>query len=165
LGFAQVAKIDSESDKLEDGGVFGMIGNSFKQIKNFGKAAYGTIIGGKPHSMGGTKFIGDDGTRFEAERDEALVIVNKHDTPLLSFLSSINSIHGKPFFGDGGSYGSYLADGGFAARANSQPVVDTISNKNDILAIVSSLPSPLVLVEDINYGQNNRAKITSRANI
>lgn len=155
FGFAQVAQLNSESDKLADGGF----------IKNYGKAARGVLIGGRSHAQGGTKFYGEDGTRFEAEKGELLAVVNKRDTPLLSMLSNINSIHGKSFFGDGNSYSSYLADGGLAARASSSPVVENLSNQNDILAIVSSLPSPIVTVEDINAGQGSRAKVVSRANI
>jgi hypothetical protein len=152
----QIAKIDSETDKLADGGF----------IKNFGKAASGTIIGGKPHSQGGTKFYGEDGTRFEAEKGELLAVVNKRDTPLLSMLSNVNSIHGKPFFRDGGIQGhSYLADGGFTARANSQPVENSISQRNQLIELMASQPNPVVFVEDVNTGQGRVAQVKSKANL
>lgn len=140
LGFAQVAKIKSEDSKFAKGG----------------------IIGGLPHSQGGTKFVGSDGSRFEAEKDEAMVIVNKHDTPLLSKLSSINSIHGKPFFKDGGAF---FADGGFAARSSSQPVIDSINTSNQVIDMISSIQFPPVTVEDINAGVGRRTQVVSRANI
>lgn len=73
------------------------------------------LLGGNPHSSGGTKFVGSDGTRFEAERNEALVVVNKRDTPMLRTLNSVNSIHGRNF----------LADGGIALR-NSRSQVEQI---------------------------------------
>jgi hypothetical protein len=152
----QIAKIDSETDKLGDGGF----------IKNYGKAAMGTIIGGKSHSQGGTKFYGEDGTRFEAEKGELLAVVNKRDTPLLSMLSNVNSIHGKPFFRDGGIQGhSYLADGGFTARANSQPVENSISQRNQLIELMASQPNPVVFVEDVNTGQGRVAQVKSKANL
>jgi hypothetical protein len=66
-----------------------------------GIAKFG-FFGGRPHSQGGTKGYFDDGTRLEVERDEAFAIVNKRDAPLLRALSGINSLHGVPYFADGG---------------------------------------------------------------
>jgi hypothetical protein len=150
---SQIALIQSQSDKLEDGGII--------------KAGLGRVIGGKPHSQGGTKFFGEDGSVFEAERGELLAVVNKHDTPLLSLLSSVNSIHGRPFFETGGVafHSSYLADGGFAARANTIPVVDNIQTRNDILSFIGAMPRPVVFVEDIKTGQDRVTKVQSRANV
>lgn len=68
------------------------------------KFADGGIIGGKPHSQGGTQFYGSDGSRFEAERGELLAIVNRRDTEMLTALSAANSRHGKSFFADGGLF-------------------------------------------------------------
>jgi hypothetical protein len=161
-GTAQVATILSEDRKLEDGGI---IKNFGKRVKDYGKAAFGKIIGGKPHSMGGTKFYGEDGTRFEAEKGELIAVVNKRDTPLLQQLSAVNSIHGKPYFRDGGVYSSHLVDGGFALRASTAPVENSISTRNDIIDIVSSMPNPIVLVSDINNGQERNVKVSSRADI
>ncbi len=143
-GLAQVAAIKSQ--KFEKGGL---------PIKS-------GIIGGNPHSLGGTTFTGTDGSIFEAERGELLAVVNKRDTPLLSMLSQVNSIHGKPFFKDGGTY---LADGGFAARASSQAVIDQVSSNIEMARIMALQPTPIVTVEDINAGVLNRANVLSRANI
>lgn len=62
------------------------------------------IFGGKPHSAGGTKGYFEDGTAIEVEKDEAFVVVNKKNTPLLRQLSNVNSYggNGRPFFADGG---------------------------------------------------------------
>jgi hypothetical protein len=62
------------------------------------------IFGGKPHSAGGTKGFFEDGTSVEVEKDEAFVVVNKNNTPLLRQLSNVNSYggNGRPFFADGG---------------------------------------------------------------
>jgi hypothetical protein len=151
-GLAQYAAIKSQK--------FGM-GGIFKKFAGGGLANAG-IIGGLPHSAGGTKFVGSDGSMFEAEAGELLAIVNKRDTGLLSQLSAINSIHGKPFYKDGGTY---LADGGFAARSSSQSVINTANSNAELQRIISAMPIPIVTVEDINAGVSNRTKVISRANI
>jgi len=66
--------------------------------------AKGGIIGGKPHSQGGTKFVGSDGSQFEAERDEYLAVVNKYDAPRAAMLDSINQKHGNPLFSNNSGY-------------------------------------------------------------
>jgi hypothetical protein len=76
------------------------------------------LLGGRPHSQGGTKFFGTDGTRFEAERGEALVVVNKRDTPMLKSLNAVNSRHGRNF----------LADGGFVRRNINSQVTQSIDS-------------------------------------
>jgi hypothetical protein len=154
-GLAQYAAIKSQKFGL--GGLFG----GMKKFAMGGLQKAG-IIGGLPHSAGGTKFVGSDGSMFEAEAGELLAIVNKRDTPLISQLSAINSIHGKPFYKDGGTY---LADGGFAARSNSQVVVDQAMTRSQINDIMSNQPPVIVTVEDINAGVSNRSKVISRANI
>lgn len=63
------------------------------------------IFKGKPHSQGGTKGVFSDGTHVEVEKDEAFVIVNKRNTPMLRHLSNVNAAggHGKRFFAGGGA--------------------------------------------------------------
>jgi hypothetical protein len=50
----------------------------------------GFVIGGNRHSAGGTLFQGSDGSAFEAERDEALFVLNRNATSKLKALSSLN---------------------------------------------------------------------------
>lgn len=63
------------------------------------------IFKGRPHSQGGTKGVFSDGTRVEVEKDEAFVVVNKRNTPLLRHLSNVNAAggHGTRFFAGGGA--------------------------------------------------------------
>lgn len=72
------------------------------------KLAKGGMIGGKPHSQGGTIFKGSDGSIFEAERDEYLAIINKRDADRAQMFDQINQEHGKPFgytkYNDGGIF-------------------------------------------------------------
>jgi hypothetical protein len=49
-------------------------------------------IGGNYHSSGGTDFIGSDGSRFNAEKNEMLFILNRNATSQLKGLSSFNKL-------------------------------------------------------------------------
>lgn len=128
------------------------------QVFNPPKAAKGGIFGGRPHSAGGTKGYFDDGTRVEVERDELFAVVNKRDTAMIGRLSAINSIHGRPFFGGGSNY---LADGGFAARA----ATDGILNSFNLDALITAIASQKIFVRvtDINSGLQQHAMVESRA--
>lgn len=79
------------------------------------------IFGGKPHSGGGTKGYFEDGTHVEVEKDEAFVVVNKQNTPLLRALSLVNSHGGNgiPFFRHGGVL---KFEGGGVPSLNTTPV-------------------------------------------
>ncbi len=151
-GLATIAKINGVT--FEDGGI---AGSGSKQ----------GIIGGNYHSSGGTKFYGSDGSFFEAERDELLTVVNRHDTKRLRGLSALNSTHGKPFYALGGiAHGkSYLADGGFAARAAGGGVEESRRNLQDIMAIVDALPAPIVGVADIQTAAQKRNNVRVKANL
>lgn len=119
----------------------------------------GFVIGGKPHSQGGTKFIGSDGSRFEAERDEAMIILNKRATDKMRYYSSLNYNSGGVDFFKGNKPSTYLADGGFAARAVTKPVLDEANAQQSL----SNMPPIFVLVEDINSAQGLQAKVKSRS--
>jgi len=107
--------------------------------------AKGGIIGGKPHSEGGTKFYGTDGSIFEAERGELLTVVNKHDTATISGLSAINSRHGKPFSGAK----TFLESGGFAATS----MTSDFSGIERLAKMASKQGQPIVRVSEINSVQ------------
>lgn len=84
-GLAQVAQITGvQIPKFEEGGLMS--------------------IGGNRHSGGGTKFYGEDGTRFEAERGELIGVMNR---PAASAFMKFNNIyrdkpHRNNFFAGGG---------------------------------------------------------------
>ena len=147
-GLAQVAKIAS----LEDGG--------FVPRAEKGKMF---LLGGQPHSLGGTKFVGSDGTRFEAEKDELLAVVNKRSTGMLSGLSNWNEMGGGvPFFKKGGVY---LQDGGFALRRSTDGTVESLNASRVLQAVLENLPQPVVSVEQIIDRADNLVKVKSRAEI
>lgn len=127
----------------------------------FGSGGKSGVFGGKSHSSGGTKGYFDDGTRVEVEKDEAFIVVNKRDTPLINYLNDINSIHGKSFMGRGGS--NYLQDGGAASRFVSSPVNNSLQQAAQLRSIIESLPNPVVFVSDIRSGVSNVVQVEDRA--
>lgn len=73
-------------------------------------------IGGNLHSSGGTKFYGDDGTAFEAEKGEKMFILNRRASAAIApVLSDINQMHGGVSLS---SSSSYLASGGQVLRSS-----------------------------------------------
>ena len=96
-GLATVKKISSVSiPKAEKGAVFN--------------------IGGNRHSSGGTKFYGEDGTAFEAEQGEKLVVLNRAASAMLPLLSDINQQYGGVSLLGGGR--TYLNSGGAVLRGS-----------------------------------------------
>ncbi len=79
------------------------------------------FFGGKRHSAGGTRGVFDDGTRIEVERDEAFVVVNRRNAPLLRALSAVNAHNGNgvPFFARGGVV---KFEGGGSVSLNTNPL-------------------------------------------
>lgn len=133
------------------------------------KAEHGAVfeIGGNRHSRGGTKFYGEDGTQFEAEKDEILVVLNRAASSAFAGLSQLNEQHGGNAFT---ATHSYLANGGIAKRATTNI---TTNNNNavidyDLLALkitegVKQLPHPVTLVQDIISETESYNKIINDA--
>jgi len=111
-------------------------------LKSIKLAEGGLIVGGKSHAAGGTKFIGSDGSHFEAERGELLAVVNKHDTARIGALSAINSVHGKPFYKQPSM--SYFAQGGIytpnqsASTMSSDMIRQIVSQIGTIPVVLST---------------------------
>ena len=109
------------------------------------------LVGGNRHAQGGTKFIGSDGTAFEAEKGELIGVLNRNASA--QFMAFNNA------FGKRGEVGtSYLANGGIVARG-----MDSGVNDLEQLAVltanaITQMPAPIVTVEDIN-------SVASRVNV
>lgn len=102
-------------------------------------------IGGKRHADGGTKFVGSDGTTFEAEAGEKLFIVNRGASAFLDKIGSINnafkskSYHSRP---------NYLQDGGFVQRRLSgQGLTANELERAMMNAMMKMPPSKLIITE------------------
>ena len=149
VGLANVQKILT----AERGGV----------MKRFarGGASYMGILGGNSHASGGTKFWGEDGTRFEAEKGELIAVVNKRNTDMLSRLSDLNSFggHGDAFAGRGGTF---LQAGGFAER-NISASFDPDVMTNVLSRALMNLPAGQIEVVEIATGLRNAEVVEQRA--
>lgn len=129
------------------------------------KYAKGGQIFGASHANGGVTFHGSNGQVFEAEGGENVYIMKKTASADIAALSAINEAHGGNSFGTSGMY--KFAEGGQVASIStsgfSAPVQrdanlsDESINKLAMVVIdaISSMPNPIVTVQDINGGQNN----------
>jgi hypothetical protein len=159
-GLAQVAKISG-------------IGFEKPQKPSLPKAEKGAVfnIGGNRHSSGGTKFYGEDGTAFEAEQGEKLIVLNRASSAMLPLLSDINQQ-----YGGASLYQSkmHLATGGQILRGSGisqQPTRQSIDTNEIKEAIYEGSRQGIseanlsVAVEDINTGQGNYAEVVNGANL
>jgi hypothetical protein len=111
-------------------------------------------VGGNRHSAGGTKFYGEDGTMFEAEKGEGIGVLNRG--AFASFMDFNNS------HGNGTSTPTFMAGGGIITQG-----VRSQSNGIDIdslMQAISSLPTPVVAVTDIHTVSDNYVKVVNGAN-
>jgi hypothetical protein len=128
FGIANVAKIATTDTKFEKGGVM--------------------EIGGNRHSSGGTKFVGSDGTRFEAERGELIGVLNRN--------ASKQFMNFNDAFGSRGTVGtSYAQNGGIIARGLNSGQSDLEQIAILTAQAFANAPTPIVTVEDINRVGNN----------
>jgi hypothetical protein len=131
---------------------------------SFAQGGQFKTIGGKDHAQGGTKFYGEDGSRFEAQNDEGLFILKREaHRDYINTLSGLNQKHGGRSWTS--SPVSYAAYGGEVATANiAQKSLQSSDIVNLILATVRNLPPPVVTVEAINAKQSevNQVQVAAR---
>jgi hypothetical protein len=114
-------------------------------------------IGGQRHSNGGTKFYGEDGTRFEAERGELIGVMSR--TASKHFLNFNNA------FTSGKSVVGKYASGGIVQRRQS------VSNANDpqefarIISDQVNKVQQVLVVEDVTNLQNQQVEVREFADI
>lgn len=145
FGAKQLAAINGV--KLAMGGLVEPV----EKFARGGLKAFG--IGGRPHSQGGTKFYGSDGTRFEAERGEVLAVVNKKSVGILSRLSELNQLGGGVSFFSGSK--SKLQDGGFVARAAQRQINQDVDITTALENAVSKV-TVITRLSDIDRVNRNR---------
>lgn len=101
------------------------------------------VLGGKYHDAGGVNFVGSDGTKFQAEKDEGIFITKRRATA--EALSYINQKYGGKSFFD--SPGRFFASGG--------SVIGTGENIENIRQIINATLRGVRIVtqvEDIQTG-------------
>jgi hypothetical protein len=129
-------------------------------------------IGGKPHSQGGTKFYGEDGSAFEAEKGEGIAVVDKKKYK--SVLSELNGFSG---FGNFAAQSSGLGtDNGALIMPSQRNTTNNYTTHNNkgltadevqeiVQRTISNMPNPVVTVEDINTGQESYTRVVEGANL
>jgi len=115
-------------------------------------------VGGNSHASGGTKFVGSDGSRFEAERGEVITVVNKHDSKRLRALSDLNSEHGRAFYGS--PSGAYFASGGMFNPNQNIGAFDTGLMVRKIVSEMTAIPVQVSLNEI-----ENKADLKRKVNV
>lgn len=121
-------------------------------------------IGGQRHSLGGTKFFGEDGTTFEAERGELIGVVNRNAAAVVQGLNNSYPMTSKA------TGSNYFAAGGFVARGMAttstaqQNVIDYDLLAAKMAQAYSAVPAPQVAVTEINDMQFRYAQVIDRAN-
>jgi hypothetical protein len=108
-------------------------------------------IGGKRHSQGGTKFVGEDGTMFEAERGEGIGILNRK--AYSAFMDFNNT------FGNGKSGGGVFQGGGIITQGVRPQTLELTS----LIDAVANMPAPIVTVEEIQTVGNRYVKVKQSA--
>ena len=110
-------------------------------------------IGGKRHSAGGTKFVGSDGTTFEAEAGEGIGILNR------SAFSTFMDFNNR--FGSGTSSSGFFQGGGIIT----QGVKNETINLDSIVNAIAEIPAPIVAVEEIQSVGNRYVNVQQTANL
>jgi hypothetical protein len=109
-------------------------------------------IGGNRHSAGGTKFWGEDGTTFEAEKGELIGVMSR--TASRAFMDFNNS------YISSSSKGNYFANGGIVQRSSGSSD-DAIKLMQEA---IKNIPAPIVDVKDIISEVQNRVSLIDGAN-
>lgn len=112
-----------------------------------GGDVFGSIVGGKSHSQGGTRYKGADGNEFEVEKGEGIFVTKREATnPALALLSGVNEkFGGASMFGNSSRF---LQQGGQAGGLGSTEI-SRLANE-----IVQGLPTPVVEVQSVMAGIN-----------
>ena len=125
----------------------------------------GGVIGGKRHSSGGTKFIGSDGTRFEAEKGEYIGVMSRQatekfmqfndaNTPSNAFTSSMRLNNTFESGGIVDSVGTSIKEPSQA----SDNIAKVIANEINKIKIVT-------VIDDVTNMQDIKTEIVEGANI
>lgn len=114
-------------------------------------------IGGNRHSSGGTMFHGADGTTFEAEQGELIGVMNRNAAH--HFMAFNNA-----FPAGGASVPNYFAGGGIVSREIASPSLNIDELATKIAMANSTLPVPVVAVEDVIAQSSSYVQVRDGAN-
>lgn len=144
--------IASISRAVQIAGVVGTTARSIAQI-NSAKFEQGGIaaVGGQRHAQGGTKFYGEDGSMFEAEKGEGIGVLNRK--AFSAFMDFNNSFNG------GKSTNGLFQGGGIITQGVRPETMDL----NMIVGAIQSIPAPVVAVEEIQTVGNRYVNVKANA--
>jgi len=132
-----------------------------KSLLNFelgGDVSKELEVGGKRHSAGGTKYMGQDGNAFEVEEGEKIFVLKRHDSARINQISKMNVARGGvPFYELGGGYSSQALIQNLSAPTN---------NNLAIMDIIKNMPIPELNITKLHTAEkeynNVRVKSTVR---
>lgn len=111
-------------------------------------------VGGMPHSQGGTQYYGEDGNRFELERDEKIFVLKRNASEKINLLSQWNQFWGgKSWTGQPvrhAALGGAVSDGGFAIRDVSRNTDNNRQLITQMKEAISGIPAPILQIKELN---------------
>lgn len=155
-GAVQIAAIESQKSKLEEGGV--VVGPSHRQGGVKGTGRFNNI------EVEGGEFVNN---RMSTKNNAGLLnYINTHgrNRNVLSELRNI-APNRPPINAGKMATGGMIFDGGLSARQNVESVEASLSTRNLLLQAIAAQPNPIVLVKDINTGQGRNIEVKQRANV
>lgn len=130
-------------------------------------------IGGRSHAAGGTKFVGEDGTNFEAEKGELIGVMNKKAARAFMKFNNLFR-HGSSrsgYYEGGGVFGSSSRalqsrlSPGQTIISGSQQGIDYDLLANKLASANMQLPPPRLIVDDFHQVNDKVATVESGANV
>ena len=122
------------------------------------KAERGAVFGrfgGRSHSAGGNKYIGEDGSQIEVEKDEIFAVVNKRSSALIQNLSDLNELGGGVSFAKGGLVDKFA--GGGVVNSIASGVFQQEDNTRNLASQLSGLV-PVLVIEEFESVQGRKVQ-------
>jgi len=143
------------------------IGGVVSAIKSASKFEKGGLqeIGGKRHSSGGTKFVGDDGTRFEAEKGELIGVMSRSASQKFMEFNDTHTPN-SALFGSMSLNSSKFANGGLIDMASntSSSSGTTADTTRSIINEINKIKI-VTVVDDVTSMQGIQTEIRSGADV
>jgi len=129
-------------------------------------------IGGKRHAQGGTKFYGEDGTTFEAEKGELIGVLNRNAAANFNLMNRMHPAGSsrKGYYAGGGVFGSGNAMvqnrfGGGQSFGGNIPMFDYDLLGAKVAEANMKLPPPRVGVDEITRVSRRVEAVEQGANV
>jgi hypothetical protein len=120
---------------------------------------YGGMITGRAHREGGVKFnMGNRVGEADGRKGEAYIVNTRNNPTLRSLASAINVAGGGRGFS---GHTAMFDNGGVASGVNTGSLL--LPPATDFAAILENMPTPIVLVDDIVNGTNQKIEVENGA--